>query len=343
MFWPSINNLHTVVRATKAYGKLQPGECIKYKAKTKLHGMNVIVRVKPDASIVTYSRHLVIDENSPAKSFKHFVTKNESCFKLLAKKDRDVLVCGEWCGPGINKGASICHIESKVFAVFAIIDGVFVDNALSNDRSTFIVEPNTISELLRPCRGVQGVHVIPWSYRGEEFDLDLANPGPVAGKVVDRINALVDEIETRDPWVYEQFGADGGGEGLVFYPVTTDTTIYPFVNYAFKAKGAKHKVLAHSPSVQVEATVSPDVLSFAENVLAVARLEQAEQEIRGSNKPFSMNSVANFIKWIANDVRKEAPGEIEALVAQGHTEKEIMKVTCSYARDWYLARFKETS
>ena len=104
---------------------------------------------------------------------------------------------------GIMKGASICDVDQRYFAVFAAL--------LNKDR--LITNPARIEELLHYSEKEvvpKEIVVIPW--QTEEIALVFSDQQQLLPKI-EILNELVDRVEKEDPWVKERFGVSGSGEG----------------------------------------------------------------------------------------------------------------------------------
>lgn len=332
--WAEIQNFHNLRKLVKTYPELLVGKSeVTYKAKVKLHGTNAGVRVSSDGSVHALSRTSVITPQNDNAGFAGWVYLNSDSFASLSNPSHDVVVYGEWCGPGIQQGVACTKLSQKVFAVFAIrlLD---VNDDVKNQ---FIVEPEEIKAILSGCKLIGTMHVLPWYSVNEkdcEFTLDLLDMNEKTVIGVDEINQHVLEIEKCDPWVKAEFGVEGIGEGLVLYPVDVEHGGYTnFVNLSFKAKGEKHQTVSKTKPVQSSATVEDNVVEFVKMVCPLARLEQGLMTVNGNLDTPDMKNMGPFIKWIVQDVLKECQAEI---AASGIDLKVIMKNVEKLARTWFM-------
>lgn len=307
--FPSIEGFHNVVRYVKTYRDACK-DPILYRGKIKLHGTNAGIRIQ-DGEVAAQSRTQIITPASDNAGFARWVSESVEYWKNLP----DCTVYGEWCGPGIMKGTAINQIPTKVFAVFAIHQG-----------ESFISEPKDIEKILgeRP----KDVHVLPW-YGDEAFLVDYYNEAMVR-KTVEKLNGVVENIEPCDPWVKSVFGIEGTAEGIVYYPQTTDREM--FSNFAFKAKGEKHRVVKVKQAVQIDAEVAASIEEFVKMFLTEARMEQGLEAGGGS---LEMKNISPFMKWVSNDVIKESVAELEAA---GLTWEQVQKAVFTYARNWFIQK-----
>lgn len=115
--WPSIEQMYQVAKAAKKYRTAQRLVC---RCKMKLHGTNSAVRVLPNGTLFPQSRKRTLTLEKDNARFAAWVFENAGFFRSLASQDGEVIVFGEWCGKGIQKGDAICSVKDKQFAVFAI-------------------------------------------------------------------------------------------------------------------------------------------------------------------------------------------------------------------------------
>jgi hypothetical protein len=151
--WAHIYAFHRI-----SAGYLNTKEVLSVRGKIKLHGTNAAVNVHfeaPKNRIETFaqSRNRFVVKDNENYGFSSFVKTNTLFFSSILTTLRNsseeasghgewirtMTVFGEWCGKGINKGASICTLERKIFAVFSI--------QLNSDLT--IYDPEIILQLLQ--------------------------------------------------------------------------------------------------------------------------------------------------------------------------------------------------
>jgi hypothetical protein len=303
--WGSIELLHNAVRTlTLLHEQGHPFPTVEYRAKVKLHGTNCAVQVT-SAGPVAQSRNLILTADADHKGFAAWVGSRTGFWSTLVE---GIVVFGEWCGPGVEKGMAISAAPTKLFCVFAVKRG-----------EELIYEPSAIAALLtnRP----DDVHVLPWE--GDPISIDFGSREALE-KVARRLNEIVAEVEREDPWCKRVLGVSGLGEGLVFYPTPFDQALM------FKAKGDKHKTAGKS-AVQIDASVAASVDEFAALVVTEARLRQGLEAVGGE---FDPKRTGQFVSWISADVKKESVAELEASKL---TWQQVDKAVQARARKWFLA------
>ena len=331
--WASIEGMHHIrhgFTAAECEGGLRSPR-VTYRAKVKLHGTNAGVQVLASGEIAAQGRTQVLSLDQDNAGFAAWVQSHRAVF-ASARREVDIVIFGEWCGPGIQKGVAITEIARKVFAVFAV--------QLHTGHATtaqLVIEPDKIRELVPEH---PDIFVLPW--HGDEVELDWADPDQLAA-AAEVFNAWVAEVEARDPWVAEVFGVDGTGEGVVLYPVRihgrddydagapVDRQVCS--ELMWKAKGDRHKVVRQKKPAQVDPEVAKGVDAFVDMVLTEARLEQALTEGCGGDR--SPSNTGAFLAWVSRDVQKESVVELEA---SGLAWKQVSKALTTRARAWFLSK-----
>lgn len=334
--WTEIGNFHNVRKYASEHPEiLNNNLVVTYQAKVKLHGENHAIQVY-DSTVVTQSRKVVLTPSSDNKGFAKWADEFKT---TLIDKVRGYILYGEWCGPGIQDGVAINKINNKIFAVFA------ARSLLSSNK--FIIDPSELTDLVKDIN--TSIYTIGW-YSPAAFlnsnnevspmswHIDFSSSEEELSHCLESINTSVLEVEENDPWVKSKFDVQGTGEGLVFYPVSTEHLGYSnFENLAFKAKGEKHRVLKTKEPAQLNAQVTANAQQFAELVLTDARLEQGVRVIANGDLIFDSKLTGKFIAWMLQDVQKETSAELEA---SNLDWKQVQKVIAEKSRVWYLGKSK---
>lgn len=323
--WSSIELLHNVVRTLGHLHELgRPLPAVLYRAKVKLHGSNCAVQVTADG-IAAQSRTSMLSPEADYKGFAAWAHRHAAYFGSLQP---GIVVFGEWCGPGVERGMAISAAPSKLFAVF----GVQVAGRIA-------YEPDELRALVPAAGAPAELHVLPWE--GEPIAIDYGSRASLDAAAA-ALNARVAEVEREDPWARRALGISGLGEGLVLYPVSVDGGAPPadpegLAALMFKAKGEKHRTAGTKAAVAVDAAAAASVADFVALMVTEARLRQGLAAIgadadagAGRRDP---RRTGKFIEWIAADVRKESAAELEA---SGLTFAQVDKAIRDRARAWYL-------
>ena len=317
--FPEIEGLHQVVKMMNKYEQYRPTSPILYKGKIKLHGTNGGVAIYPDGRVVAQSREQELVNGADNAGFAKWVVSHEAEFARL-KGENQVTVYGEWCGKGINKGCAIHNVD-KHFAVFMIQIG-------GKESEIVITDPVEIN-LWFAQHGIDFVKVLPW-FEPATITLDFGNVDQLR-KQADEISALVLQVEACDPWVKEQFGVEGVGEGIVYYPQLLRRT--EITRYMFKAKGAKHSVQVHKQAVMVDPEIVKGVNEFVNMFVTENRCLQGLSV--ACNNELDRKLTGSFLKWVCQDVLKESKTELEA---SNLTWEQVSGAVQKAAQRWWLDR-----
>lgn len=330
VYWPDIEGLHHVLRnLSRGSAPASRGQ-VGYKGKIKLHGCNGAITISADSTVRVQSRNRFIDEEN--KGLAKWAKDNAGYFASLWPRAQSYLrrdfgasatslsVFGEWCGPGVQKGSEVAigKLDKCIFAVFSL----YIDNYL-------MIEPDDIKTLLGAYSLPDGMHVIPWGF--DYMRLHLGDEQLLEGQLP-KINAIVDEVDRFDPWVFQEFNIRGPGEGVVWYPVDlADRKVGSFKDvlsvelfsaYAFKTKGKTHQMVKKkdaggnattNEAVSIHVDVVDSEEELAELFLSEARYEQALQEVSSQSGDGRQHTTIEAIaQWMVKDVRKEAQAEFES-------------------------------
>jgi hypothetical protein len=333
--WVEIESFYNVRKLLANYPELARGKStVTYRAKIKLHGTNAGVMVGPDGVVTAISRSAILTPTSDNAGFAKWVAEREKAFAAFASDKATVVIFGEWCGPGIQKGVAVNQVKDRMLAVFAL--RLVAPSPGLAPLENFIAEPLALAGI---ARTVPGAYVIPWFNSGEEFQVDWNETPERLQPTLDRINAHVARVEECDPWMASQFGVRGVGEGLVFYPVDSQHLGYEnFSNLCFKAKGEKHQVVAKTKPVQADPTVVASLAAFAELVVTPARLDQGVRAVNGGELKFDSKNIGAFLGWISKDILKETTAELEV---SGLEQKAATQACSNRARTWYISEMKK--
>lgn len=324
--WTEIVGFANIKKFVSAYPEnLNGNSTVAYRSKVKLHGSNCAVQIHLDGSIVCQSRTSILTPEDDYAGFAKWVKQNEAAWKDNHDNARaEVIIYGEWVGPGVQKGVAVSEIPKKCFAVFAARP---LDSNNVPLEDILWTEPEVLETVVA---GIPDTYVLPWY--SDPLEIDWTAPDQVLEVEAGLINKWVDNVEANDPWVEANFGVKGTGEGLVFYPVSKEHLgVTNFNNLVFKAKGEKHRVVKAKAAVQVNLDVAINVDQFVAMVLTEARLEQ------GARGEYEKKDLGKFLHWISGDVQKETKGEMEA---SGLTWEQVNKPLTTFARTWYLGKSK---
>lgn len=368
--FPHIEQFHNVVKSVTKYPELLPktGNLV-FGMKTKLHGSNAAIQIRfngpfttkqKNYQILAQSRSRIISSGDDNMGFARWMEDSmdswdwpglESIYSLVHTEKSlcglddfpPVTIFGEWCGKGIMKGVAISEIDTKVFCVFAIQIG---DSKDEDENAWVITEPSQIEALVPIHPEIKVIPFLSFIFGDHEGDpvvsdfisIDFGNP---MDQIVGLMNTLVEDVEACDPFVKAEFGIEGLGEGIVFFPMIDGTPFIKrhfFSNLIFKAKGEKHSAVIRAKSISIDPEVVKNIISFVNVFVTETRLEQAAREINRGELNFDMKLIGPFLGWIGKDIKRESKDELEASELEW---KQVSKEIINKARSWYLEKIKE--
>jgi hypothetical protein len=147
---------------------------------------------------------------------------------------------------------------------------------------------------------------------------------------------MVGEVEACDPWVKANFGIEGLGEGIVFYPAPDkngNVLKIDYDSYVFKAKGEKHQVVKNKQPAQLEPEKVQSIEAFVKLFVTEPRLEQFSTKVGVDQK-----KTGEFMKAFCGDVEKESKAELEA---SSLAWADVAKAVGNEARKWYIEQIKK--
>jgi hypothetical protein len=296
---------------------------VKYGSKIKLHGTNGGIRVNIDGTVQAQKRTSDVHVGSDNAGFAAWVeTCKQEWFDALPKglDEPEAIIFGEWAGPGVQKSDAVTMIKEKHFFVFAV--------QLGDDM---ISEPEIIRQFVPD---LPNVIVLPWFHEPKVISVgDTAK----VNEWVDLLNDDVEKIGERDPFIFEKFGVEGVGEGLVITPANVTTREFYSVA-TFKAKSEAHRVKHSSKAVKTRIEVPASVGDFARDFVTDARCEQAVTE--ACEGEYERPRMGAFMKWIGNDIQKES---VEELAGLGLEWKQVAGAVNKIAANWYLTKCDKIS
>lgn len=289
--WPSIESLKNV---HKYVARVEAEPHVTYRAKVKLHGTNAAIGFTSDGDTIAQSRRRVLTPGDDNHGFAAWAYNKGR--KHL--RTSHALVFGEWFGPGIMKGEKAPQVPEKTFAAFAVYDTA---------HDVWLTSPVDI-------KAVWSGYVLPWYGNAVELDFNNLKASQA------HLEATLAAVEAEDPWVKAVFGTKSIGEGLVYYPVSSDD-----MNLMFKLKGEKHKVKTTKQRVEINPEVAANAQALASAYATQGRFEQCLAEL-GLDENFEPREFGRVIKWMTQDIQKEAKGDLEeAGLVWKDVQQEVQK------------------
>lgn len=322
--FPKIRGLHYVVATVEQLLDLdRPVETrLTYRAKVKLHGTNMGVRIYPDGRLVSQSRNA--DCTTDGYNFPQYIAQRGVFFRELIGDADEVVIFGEWAGPGIQKGVSVNQMQTKAWFVFGCLIVRGSESRMVTEPAEILAFMSTGAEAWPDC-----LHVIPW--HGDPIELDFRDPERLE-RQAERLNSEMQRIDTCDPLIADLFGIEGTGEGMVMYPLGIED-LESWGRYAIKVKGESHKPEPGSRlRAQTRVPVSEDVLAFIDAAVSPARVSQGMQELFGEG-PYFREGLGALIKWVSQDLHTEC--DLEA-IASGLQWSQINRNVAPKVREIYF-------
>lgn len=260
------------------------------RTKIKLHGTNAGVRIV-DGNVFYQKR---TDDITPLADNAGFASW---AYTVPWKTDKNIIIYGEWAGPGVQKSDAVSLIEKKHFFVFGVLDG-----------ENMVVEPELIQNYLPDHPQIR---VIPWF--DEKYLLDSEDVS-LAKAFSQKLDQQVKEIGAEDPYIKSQFNISGAGEGLVVAPYD-ESGIVPawFYNtFVFKVKSEAHLVQkTKGPNASIYVEIPGSVKDFCDQFVTDNRCEQMIKEHCGGS--YALQGMGTFLKELNADILKESKNEFAAL------------------------------
>jgi len=257
-----IGAFHNAVKYARKHAKLFNGP-VSFTGSVKIHGTNAGIVVLPDGKCLAQSRNRTLSLEDDNCGFARWALQDEVCqvmrefAEAVWKKDgeRPVVIYGEWCGPGIQRGVAVNELPEKQFVMFAA-------GAQDDEGERLYIDDAPLLEMISPKLGLRSILEGPrWTV---ECDLlDAASSSFAANQ----INEFTEEVSKKCPWG-SLHGIEGVGEGIVWRP--TSPKFYQDSDLFFKSKCEDKLSGLHAKKAKTSAPASPDVLAFVE--------EQVHQE-----------------------------------------------------------------
>lgn len=318
MKFPSINQFRHVIRkvadsaqfaglgdeGNPTFDRSLPLPILRAVGTVKLHGTNAGVKLDSDGNLECWSRTKKISVDNDNQGFAKFCETRKPVFDAMFRS-RDVMLYGEWCGTGIQKGCGINELD-KMFVIFAgrITHGVDDYEWLTPEELVWMSVPD------------QNVHNI-YKFPTYALDIDFANPGESQNELINLTQAVEDECP-----VAKHFGVSGIGEGIVW------TLMHYGSEYWFKVKGEKHSVTKVKKLAEVDVEKLAEAREFAEITVTEARCLQGISTL----DKVDQTSTGAFLKWIVGDIIKEESDRLGDTL----TKKDVTKQLSILARTWFF-------
>lgn len=318
--WPSIEGLPHLLKKVPFTG---PGE-VTFRCKPKMHGTYAGIHIF-NGEFQAQSRTKNISIGDDNFGFAAWVAENINPDELKLYGLGHCIIHGEWAGPGIIAGTSLTKLKEKHFFPFCF---EFISAELKEDGTPryheYFLEVDDIvrnlPEKMQPEVNSR-VRVLPFYPLEVTMDFDKMTGITEAAEL---IAAELVKFDVNDPYVSQEFGVEGNGEGLVFYPIVNGNLAHSNKNIPvadnentpismqlmFKCKTEKHKVAGTKELVPTSIQNVASAKAFAVMFVTQARIDQAltANGITVMEKP----KIGPVMGWLVKDIQKESVAELEA-------------------------------
>lgn len=299
------NTIRTVRERAEYDGVSLP--ILTFRGSVKLHGTNASVVFPKEGGFYCQSRSHIITPTEDNAGFAKWVETNKDLFSRLDQSG--VVVFGEWCGQGIQKGVAISQIP-KQFIVFAVR----------------IMDTGEWLNRIGICQHIGDSLKCIYDYPTWAVDIDFNKPEEFQNKLV----GLTQAVEAECP-VGKAFGVLGVGEGIVWWPDVSED--FNTDGLAFKVKGEKHSETQVKVLAAIDIEKMNSINEFVSKVLTEHRLEKRLDALKEQGLDLDIKNTGSFLKLVGSDVHKE---ESDTIIASGFKENEIMGAIQKQAKQWWM-------
>ena len=321
-----IEQLNNVLKKMR---KCPPDGPVTFSGTVKLHGTNAGVAFLKDG-VKFQSRTRYITPEDDNYGFAAFATDKLYALELFARytralhtlpEDAEVILFGEWIGPGINKGCVIHTFPLRQFVIFSAVHVLGEDEYVALPALPHW-EPNSKSRQIFSVTTAQAYTI-------------TIDPLSEASRMQarDKLAELTLQVEDECPWG-KLFGLSGIGEGIVWVPTGEHSGK---TEWYFKTKGNKHKGKAEKVHIPVDVEAVASARAFADEMVDEARLEQGLEALKEQGLVLEMRSLGPYLKWVGGDVQREGADKLEA---SGLTWKKAAKYVSIKAKEHFLVQLR---
>lgn len=278
----------------------------------KVHGTNASVVVGNNGEIWYQSRNGIITPNKDNAGFANWASDKIETWNniasnikmLLHPDDIDVVIRGEWCGKGIQKGVAISELP-KMFIMFGI-DVVINDKRHYLSGKDFYLFSGSNDESIYSTN----------DFENYEIRIDFEHPELIQNE----LNRITDEVERCCP-IGKHFGVKGVGEGVVWKCITPG---FESSDFWFKVKGEKHSKSKVKTLANVDVERFDKIKELAEHLANKERLNKVAYNVFDllNGGSVDIKKTGEFIKAVMTDIFEE---ESDTISESGFTGKDINK------------------
>ncbi|KAI4220019.1 MAG: hypothetical protein L6R36_007924 [Xanthoria steineri] len=305
----------------------------------KLHGAHVDWVISRNNSIRVQSRNMlelaVGNDNYGFAAFSQLIRDvilrlKENLIRryvqlnpdLTVDPDHPVIISGEWCGQGVQKGVAVSQLPRHFVIISIRINDTWVSET---DYADIDEEVSGIYHI-----GKAGCY---------QLDLDTQDIGPSEAA----IQAIVTDVDKTCPYGLTRH-VTGRGEGIVWKACNHMDDPKMWFKYKGDSTAVSHKWKKVEDSERVQGTLSAGAAVDREGeykfaVLAVTerRLEQGLEYLAETGTA-RKGGLGKFLGWVTNDIFVEEKREmIEKNIAPGRLKPAIKSI----AKGWYERKLME--
>ncbi|MEM6958607.1 MAG: RNA ligase family protein [Myxococcota bacterium] len=300
---------------------------VAYRGSVKLHGCNAGVACSTER-LSPQSRSRTVSVEDDNYGFAEFVSREPvaRAIRAIERRIRSehavadesiVVLYGEWIGPGIQRGVAINSLPSRQWVLFAV-------KVVEGEESRII---DALPSLEDTYADEAIFSVVDAGFF--ELSVDFADNTSKEDALAYAMRLTAD-VESGCPWA-KRFGVSGAGEGIVWVPVGAH---WGNTSLVFKTKGEKHKNTKTKRSkVQISPEVLRSIAAFVEFAVTENRLGQGIESTKELGHAIEMRSMGTFLKWVAQDVRRECALDLEASQLEW---KDVSKAVTQKARSFFV-------
>lgn len=302
----SIDQFKSAVHNVRAYatktGSALP--TIPYAGRLKLHGTNAGVAMR-EGDLIPMSRNNELTIQNDNAGFAQFVAKAYSDAALAGLIERvaevngvhasQVVLFGEWIGPGVQKGVAISELPERQYVLFKA--------HITKGEATYYIDLNHGELIDRESLhhfNAGNIYFIS-QILSPVINVDFRMP-ELATEELERLTLAVEE---ECPWG-KMFGISGIGEGYVWSPV--DPELAKHSGLWFKTKGVKHQKSNKTKPTNVVVADPVRVQALNDLVDLIVpewRLDQGLGELSTPRDLLTNHNIGEYLKWVMTDTLKE--------------------------------------
>lgn len=310
--YPKIHQLRNCIKDANGYMSFFniQDKVYEFTGTVKLHGTNASVVMDKDGDMWCQSRKRILSEGKGDNlGFYKFFNDHEDAFidilatlkASLGKKNDSIIIYGEWCGEGIQKGVAINQLP-RMFVIF--------DVAYKNGETVTFLKPEMFEDLSSPKDNIHNIY----DFDTYSIPIDFADPSSVQNALAN----ITDKVEAECP-VGKYFDVSGIGEGVVWKGWIDER---PFT---FKVKGKEHSVTKVKTLAKIDTEAFSKISEFVDYAVTMPRICSAVHEIHPYDD-YSSKYTGDIIRWILNDIREEESDTINELTKSvSIEERDIFK------------------